>query len=133
MYDCDCKDKSNQQIKIKYDEVIIHTRCKTCTKRTKWPIQSLKNKSPKTFCLVNGKIDKFILLLRKGAYPYEYMNKWKKFEETELPSHNELYSYLKLENIRKEDFKHAQIVWKTFNIKNLGEYHDLYVQSDSTQ
>ena len=61
------------------------------------------------------------------------MNKWKKFEETELPSHNELYSYLKLENIRKEDFKHAQIVWKTFNIKNLGEYHDLYVQSDSTQ
>ena len=133
LYDCDCKDKSNQQIKIKYDEVIIHTRCKTCTKRTKRQIQSLRNKSPNTFCLVNGKIDKFILLLKKGAYPYEYMNKWKKFEETELPSHNERYSYLKLENISKEDFKHAQIVWKTFNIKNLGEYYDLYVQSDSTQ
>ena len=133
LYDCDCKDKSKQQIKIKYDKVNIHTRCKTCTKRSKQSIQSLKNNFPSTFCLVNGNIDKFILLLKKGVYPYEYMNDWKKFEETELPSHNEIYSNLYLKNISKEDFKHAQNVWKTFNIKNSGEYHDLYVQSDTTQ
>ena len=133
LYDCVCKDKSKQQIKIKYDKVNIHTRCKTCTKRSKQSIQSLKNNFPSTFCLVNGNIDKFILLLKKGVYPYEYMNDWKKFEETELPSHNEFYLNLYLKNISKEDFKHAQNVWKTFNIKNLGEYHDLYVQSDTTQ
>ena len=73
------------------------------------------------------------MLLKKGVYPYEYMNDWKKFKETELPSHNEIYSNLYLKNISKEDFKHAQNVWKTFNIKNSGEYHDLYVQSDTTQ
>ena len=63
------------------------------------------------------------------------MNDWKKSEETELPSDNEFYSNLYLKNISKEDFKHAQNVWKTFNIKSLGlgEYYDLYVQSDTTQ
>ena len=93
----------------------------------------IKNKFPSTFCLVNGNIDKFILLLKKGVYPYEYMNDWKKSEETELSSDNEFYSNLYLKNISKGDFKHAENVWKTFNIKSLGEYHDLYVQSDTTQ
>ena len=133
LHDCNWKDKSKPQLKIKYDKVNIHTRCKTCTKRSKQSIQSLKNNFPSTFCLVNGNIDKFILLLKKGVYPYEYMNDWKKFEEPELPSHNEIYSNLYLKNISKEDFKHAQNVWKTFNIKNSEEYHDLYVQSDTTQ
>ena len=135
LHDCNWKDKSKPQLKIKYDKVNIHTRCKTCTKRSKQSIQSLKNNFPSTFCLINGNIDKFILLLKKGVYPYEYMNDWKKFEEPELPSHNEIYSNLYLKNISKEDFKHAQNVWKTFNIKSLGlgEYYDLYVQSDTTQ
>ena len=61
------------------------------------------------------------------------MNKWIKFNETELPAIDKFYSKLNLKNINKEDYKHARNVWKTFNIKNLGEYHDLYVQSDTTQ
>ena len=95
--------------------------------------KTLKNKFPNTYHLVKDNIDKFILLLKKGVYPYEYMNDWKKFEETELPSNNEFYSNLNLRNISKEDIKHAKNVWNTFNIKNIGEYHDLYVQSDTTQ
>ena len=124
LYVCDCKYKSNQQIKIKHNDKYIHTRCKSCTKRSKQSIKSLKNKFLCTFCLVNGNIDKFILLLKKGIYPYKYINDWKKFEETKLPSRNEFYSNLNLKNISKEALKHAQKAWKTFNIKNIGEYHD---------
>ena len=116
LYDCDYTDKKTQQIKIQHDDKIINTRCKTCTKRSKQSIESLKNEFPSTFCLVNRNIGKFILLLKKGVYPYEYMNDWKIFEETELPSQNEFYPNLNLTNIRKDDFKHAHNVWKTFNI-----------------
>ena len=45
------------------------------------------------------------------------MNNWNKFNETKLPSINNFYSKLKLENIDKEDYAHAQKVWNTFNIK----------------
>ena len=116
LYDCDYTDKKTQQIKIQHDDKIINTRCRTCTKRSKQSIESLKNEFPSTFCLVNRNIGKFILLLKKGVYPYEYMNDWKIFEETELPSQNEFYPNLNLTNISKDDFKHAKNVWKTFNI-----------------
>ena len=43
------------------------------------------------------------------------------------------YSELNLEHITKEDYKHAKSAWNAFNTKNLGEYHDLYVQSDTLQ
>ena len=43
------------------------------------------------------------------------------------------YNKLNLEDITDEDHKHAHKVWNTFNIKNLGEYHDLYVQTDTLQ
>ena len=69
------------------------------------------------------------MLLKKGVYPYEYMNDWNKCEETELPTIDKFYSKLNLKNFSKEDYKHAHKVWNTFNIKSLGEYHDLYVQS----
>ena len=69
--------------------------------------------------------------LKKGAYPYEYMDSWKRFNETELPSKNEFYNELNKEHITDQDYIHAQTVWKEFDIKNLGEYHDLYVQSDT--
>ena len=50
------------------------------------------------------------------------MNIWMvgKNLKKQLPTHNEFYSNLNLKYISKEDFKHAQKVWKTFNIKNLG-------------
>ena len=71
------------------------------------------------------------MLLRKGVYPYEYMDSWEKFDETVLPPKKAFYSNLNLENISDEDYVHAQKVWDVFKIKNLGEYHDLYVQSDT--
>lgn len=70
------------------------------------------------------------LILQKGIYPYEYMNDFKVFEETQLPSKDKFYSNLNECNISDEDYKHAQNVWKTFNIANLGEYHDFYLRGD---
>ena len=71
------------------------------------------------------------MLLRKGVYPYEDMDNWEKFDETTLPPKEAFYSNLNLEDISDEDYAHAQKVWDVFEIKNLGEYHDLYVQSDT--
>ena len=84
-----------------------------------------------TYQLCDNDFDKFNLLLRKGVYPYEYMDKWEKFNEDKLPDKESFYSELNKEHITNEDYAHAQKVWDTFNIKNLGEYHDLYVQSDT--
>ena len=78
----------------------------------------------------NNDINKFILLLRKGVYPYEYMDDWEKFNETKLPEKEEFYSNLNLEDIRDADCIHAKRVFKDFEIKNLGEYHDLYRKGD---
>ena len=33
----------------------------------------------------NNEINKFILLLRKVVYPFEYIDDWEKFNETTLP------------------------------------------------
>ena len=73
---------------------------------------------------------KFELLARKGIYPYDYMNGIEKFSEETLPTIEEFYSKLNDNNISEEDFDHAQRIWKEFGVKNLGEYHDLYLKSD---
>ena len=59
------------------------------------------------------------------------MDSWKRFNETELPDKESFYNELNKEHITDEDYVHAQKVWKEFNLKNVGEYHDLYVQSDT--
>ena len=91
----------------------------------------LIKKFPNTYQLCNNDLNKFALLLRKSVYPYEYMDRWERFKEESLPDKEYFYSELNKEHITDEDYAHAQIVWDTFNIKNLGEYHDLYVQSDT--
>ena len=76
-------------------------------------------------------MNKFALLLRKDVYPYEYMDRWGKFNEEALPDKESFYRNFNLESISDEDYVHAQKVWEVFKIKSLGEYHDLYVQSDT--
>ena len=74
----------------------------------------------------------FNLLLRKGVCPYEYMDKWERFNDDKLPDKELFYSELNKEDITNEDYEHAFKVWDTFNISNLGEYHDLYIESDTS-
>ena len=76
-------------------------------------------------------LNKFILLLRKGVYLYKYMDNWERFHETSLPNKESFYSNLSMENIDDNDYRHGDNVFKKLKLKNLGEYHDLYVQSDT--
>ena len=76
-------------------------------------------------------IDKqYNLLTRKGIYPYEYMSSWNKFKESQLPPIEAFYSNLNMSNVSENDYEHAQRVWKEFRIRNLGEYHNLYLKTD---
>ena len=70
-------------------------------------------------------------MLRKGAYPYEYVDNWERFNEISLPSKEDFYSNLNMEDINDIDYRHANNVFKRFELENLGQYHDLYVQSDT--
>ena len=74
--------------------------------------------------------DEMKLMKQKGVYPYNYMDSFKRFEETELPAKEEFYSILSDKHITDEAYEHVKNVWTTFNIHNLGEYHDLYLKSD---
>ena len=70
------------------------------------------------------------LLTRKGVYPYEYVNSWDRFNETQLPPISVFYSNLNMSSINEEDYQHAQQFWKEFGIHNLGDYYDLYLRTD---
>ena len=48
-----------------------------------------------------------------------------------LRDKNSFYSELNKEGVTDEEYEHAQKVWEVLKIKNLGEYHELYVQSDT--
>ena len=70
------------------------------------------------------------LLIRKGVYPYEYMDSWIKFFEVGLPRIDDFYSKLNVLGISDDDYEHAEKVWEEFGLKSLGEYHDLYLCTD---
>ena len=73
---------------------------------------------------------KYEFFTKKGIYPYDYMNGIEKFSEEKLPPKEAFYSKLNDCGVSDEDYEWAQLIWKEFEIKNLGEYHDLYLKSD---
>ena len=106
-------------------------RWKECKEEWKRPIEGLIRKFLSIIQFWNGGLNKFILLLRKGVYPYEDMDNWEKFDETTIPPKEAFYSELNLQGISDADYAHARKVWEVFGIKNRGEYYDLYAQSDT--
>ena len=70
------------------------------------------------------------LLIRKGIYPYEYIDSWDRFEEKSLLPVRSFYSKLNMSGVSDQVYEHACKVWRDFEIKNLGEYHDLYLRTD---
>ncbi|XP_039296247.1 uncharacterized protein LOC120355032 isoform X2 [Nilaparvata lugens] len=97
------------------------------------------NSSLEKLAEINSKFDllskhfssnKADLLKTKQFYPYEYMNSFERFQETKLPTIDKFYSRLTDSQITETEYQHAQNIWKHFNIKNLAEYHDLYLKTD---
>ena len=105
----------------------LQYKCKDCSTYSYKPLNPLKERFKNTyeFCNNNktesmGKVNnKFILLLRKGVYPYEYMDSFERLKETKLPEYKHFHSELDQTNISKSDYEHAQKVWITFNCKNM--------------
>ena len=76
----------------------LNYRCKECNGISTKSINELIEKFPNTYQFCNGDLNKFALLLRKGAYPYEYMDSWERFNETSLPPKKDFYGELTLED-----------------------------------
>ena len=113
------------------DEKLI-LRCFSCKKNYEKDVnKELIKRFANTYNFCDNNLNKFILLLRKGVYPYEYMDNWEKSDETSLSDKESFYSSLNMENISDIDYRNGNNVFKKFKLKNLGEYHDLYVQSDT--
>ena len=108
----------------------LNYRWKECKQICYKSINGLIKKFPRAYQFCNGDHNKIVLLLRKGVYPYEYMDNWERFDETSLPDKKAFYSKLNLEDITEKDYEHAQKVWEVFEIKSLGQYHDLHIQSN---
>ena len=98
----------------------LNYKCKECNETSAKSINDLIKKFPRTCKFCNGNLNKFVLLLRKGAYPYQYMDSWENFNETSLSHKNIFYSELNLEDINDKDYLHAQKVWDVFEIRHLG-------------
>ena len=133
----DCK-KCMERKKIKSECEFIGLKdnrlkyiCRECDDISAKSIDELIKKFSRTYKFCNGALNKFVLLLKKGVYSYEYMDSWERFNKTSLPPKESFHNELNLENISDKNYLHAQKVWDVFEIRNLGEYHDLYVQSDA--
>ena len=93
-------------------------------------INNLARGNNKFFGFEGYNESQYKLIIRKGIYPYEYMNDWDKFKGNELPPKEAFYSKLNMSGVSDQDYEHARRVWSQFGINNLGEYHDLYLCMD---
>ena len=71
----------------------LNSWCFECKKNyKKYFNKELIKRSANSYEFCNGDVNKFILLLRKGIYPYEHMNNWERFDERSLPDKKAFYS-----------------------------------------
>ena len=125
----DCKSCLDYMI-TKDDQLIF--KCFVCKKNYKKEFnKELIKRFANIYEFCNGDINKFILLLIKGVYPYNYMDSWKIFDETSFSDKEAFHSSLNMEDITDVDHRYAKRTFKSFNNKNLGDYHGFYVQSDT--
>ena len=109
-------------------------KCTECSKNHKKHFnKNLIKRFENAFEFCDRDINKFIFLLRKAVYPYEHIDSWERFHVEPLPDKEAFYSsqMSNMQVITDVDYRHAKKVFKNFNNKDLGDYHDLYVQIDT--
>ena len=115
-----------------FKDDLIEYKCSCCNKNYQHKFnEKLMERFYNTYKFSDSNNNKFISLFRKGVYSNKYMDDWEKFNETLLIEKEDIYSHLNMEDITDADYKHGQRVCKDFEIKNLGEYFDLYLESDT--
>ena len=103
----------------------------------------VKNLSDKDFKYLVKEFgsEKLELLKQKGAYPYEYMNSFERFNEEKLPAKKYFYSSIKDGKIGDDgkisdghisvkDYLTCEKIWDKYEMKNMGDYHDHYLKKD---
>ena len=128
--DINCKKCDNKREYIGFKENNLLVECSDCNAWFEKDIEELIKRFANTCVFCKKDLNKFILLLRKGVYLYEYMDNWEIFDETSLPNKEAIYSDLNMKDIVDADYRHANKVFKEFKLRHLREYHNLYVQSD---
>ena len=129
-----CMERKKIKSKCKFMEFRnnrLNYKRKECRTRCPGIINEAIKNFPTMYQFCNGDLNKFVLFLRKGVYPHEYMDSWEKFNETSIPPTEGYYSESKLEDIADEVYENVQEVWDVFEIKDMRENHDLYVLSDT--
>ena len=96
-------------------------------------VESLKKSGVDKFTLSKERYgDDLKDFLRKGVYPYEYMDSWARFDDTQCPPQSAFHSSLKHdagETISNEDYAHFKFMWDKY-CKSMRDMHDLYLESD---
>ena len=75
-------------------------------------------------------VDAFEMLTEKLIYPYSYFESFSTFNEEQLPKITDFYNDLTNTVINNDDYEKVKKLWNIFELKNLGDLHDLYVQTD---
>ena len=97
---------------INFKDDLLQYKCSICNKNCQIKLyEKLKEQFFNTYEFSNHDNNKFILLLRKGVYPYEYMDNWEKFKETSLPEKGDFCSHLNLEDITDADITHSDTLF----------------------
>ena len=74
--------------------------------------------------------EEFNLIIKKGVYPYDYIDNYERLNEDKLPNQKNFYSKLNNQDCNDDDYERAKLVWKTFKCKKLIDYHNVYLKSD---
>ena len=126
----DSYDKDGKKVEVKH-EIRFLDSFKFMASSLGGLVDNLKKSGLDKFVYLEKEFkEKFELLTQKGIYPYDYMNSLEKFSETQLPAKEDFYSKLNDCGVTDKEYDYAQTIWEKFGIKNLGEYHDLYLKTD---
>ena len=126
----DSYEKDGKKVEVKH-EIRFLDSFKFMASSLAGLVENLKKSGLDKFVYLKKEFrEKFELLTQKGIYPYDYMNSFENFSEKQLPAKEDFYSKLNDCGVSEEDYNYAKMIWENFNLKNLGEYHDLYLKSD---